>query len=378
MLLTMTCKSLRVGCYGSQIPMKAATYSKAKETSKANPKGLRKLKLSNIRAKHVITLMDAKGYLEFYKGFNDVGNGESMMSCVLFKQDLIKLIPKELIKSYSINVKVDDMVVVRDSETKEDIYGFSGLRQYRTQKSMMASYNKCLTGHSIRFDNKLCYVLYKQVFSDGMELAGRIYSFGTFQTMDSKLRKYITVDSEVTTEVDLKANHISMLYLIQGITLRPDFDCYNVDLNPYSYIDTRAVCKMGVMCIINCKNKTGAARALKKLVDKNIKSGRDIYKVFTGEPHKFYSKVIRLLCEKHSKINFFNHDKPLWGVLQRLDSRICEYVVNHFTSNDEVVLCWHDSWVVPLSKQQELIDTIYKAWYSVFGTRDNCFIKIVF
>ena len=196
--------------------------------------------------------------------------------------------------------------------------------------------------------------------------------------MQSHLREHVTIDSQKCTEVDIKANHISMMYVLAGIKLDKDFDCYEIGLQGFSSKDERNICKMAVMCIINCKSILGAAKALQKIVLDDAKDKEPYLKCFHEEDESFYQLVVNLLRQKHDKLNFFHKGEVLWKKLQRLDSKIMEHVIKYFTEKDEVVLGWHDSWVIRKPLKKELKDVIRESWFKVFGTYDNCFIKVEF
>lgn len=370
MLITLVGKAMRSGCMGSQIPMKNETYVTANKKHQ--------LGLNRDRAKYVILAMEEKEYLDFYTGFKDFKNNISIMSCVTFNEKLTNLFPESITKRYARNITKDEMVEIKDSTTKQVIAKLTRFKGIGKHKDFMLEYNSLLAIHDIRYGAKKCRTVYKQIFSDDLEGGGRIYSFGTFQTMRSEMRKQLTIDGEGVTECDLRANHISQLYLLHGIKLDEGFDCYSIYLKGFEYKDIRNICKMAVMCLINCKSKVAAAKALEKIVreDRDDKSG--YLAMFPLGNEDFYKEVINQLVDKHKRIKFFKQGEVLWKKMQRLDSKVCEYVLEHFTNKGEVVLGWHDSWVCRKELQQELIDTIREGWYSVFGTYDNCFIKVEF
>ena len=370
MIITLVGKSLRSGCKGSQIPMKNDTYVTANKEHQ--------LGLNKDRAKHVILEMEINGYLDFYSGFKDFKHDIAIMSCVTFKDKLTNLFPESVVSRYARNITKDEMVEIKDSVTKQVIAKLTRFKGVGKHKDFMFEYNSLLAIHDIRYGSKRCQTVYKQIFSDDLDKGGRIYSFGTFQTMRSEMRQKLTIDGEITTECDLKANHISQLYLIHGIKLEEDFDCYSIYLEGYEHKDTRNICKMAVMCLINCKSKVAASKALEKIVKEDRDDREGYLKMFPVGNEDFYNEVINKLINKHKRIKFFNKGETLWQKMQRLDSKVCEYVLEHFTNKGEVVLGWHDSWICRRSLRQELIDTIREGWYSVFGTYDNCFIKVEF
>ena len=370
MVITMVGRALVSGCKGSQLTLDASKYVMVNEKRDKN--------LDHRRVRKVLDTLEDLGYINLFIGYKDFKYDISIMSCVLFSEELISLFPENIVKSYGRNITLDEMVEIKDTKTKLPIVKLTRFKGVGNNKAFMFDYNSMLQRHDIRLGSRKCFVQYKQVFADDLDGAGRIYSFGMFQTMQSHLREVITIDSQTCTEVDIKANHISMMYLLEGIKLDKDFDCYYIDLYGFEYKDIRNLCKMAIMCMINCKSPIGTVKALKKIVDEDSLDKEPYLKPFHNKDESYYQLVINLLKKKHNRLNFFRKGEVLWKKLQRLDSKVMEGVLEHFTKKDEVVLGWHDSWVIRKPLRNELKRVIEDSWFKVFGTYDNCFIKVEF
>lgn len=374
MMVTLVGKALKIGCRGSQITLSTGHY-KTSNYYREDKGDTRKL--NRDRVKQVILEMEKHNLLDFYIGYKDVVLGVSIISCVLFNKVLIDMFPLSIIKSYSDSISLDEMVEVKDPVTKEKFVKLTRFKGVGKHKNFMLEYNNLLKESDIRKGNRKCFVQYKQVFSKDLEGAGRIYSFGSFQTMNGCLRRTITINGEEVTEVDLRANHISMIYLLNGIVIDEAFDCYYIEIEGFTYKDLRNLCKMAIMCMINCSRWDTASTALNNVVKEDKESKEPYLQVFHTQPLDFFKKVVKMLIDKHSRINFFDK-RFTWDKLQRLDSSICEKVLEHFKKKKEIVLGWHDSWVIRKSLQKELIDVVKDSWCKVFGTYANCFIKVEF
>jgi hypothetical protein len=57
-------------------------------------------------------------------------------------------------------------------------------------------------------------------FTESTKLGGRFY--GSYQSIESELRKYILIDGEPTVELDYKALHMSLLYAREGLPVIGD------------------------------------------------------------------------------------------------------------------------------------------------------------
>lgn len=373
----MTCvgKSLRAGNNGSQFPLKNAHYIKANS--------LHQIGLNAQRAFHVIGLLDKEGWIEHYKGYSDLKNKNNYMrGCIIFSKKLKGLYTVSLISRYARPVTPAEMIVVKDSKTKEPFMKLTKFKGVGSHRSFMKDYNGMLNRTTIALCGINCAVSYKQVFSDNLDNAGRFYSFGGFQTAHAELRSMITLNGNITTEVDVKGIHPAICRLVQGCPcVDESFDPYGTTLNlniPVS--EARLLCKKAMMCMINCKTKRGASIALENIWKEDIseKVNDKALPSLTYFDAKVAKDVIEALEKHNSPVKFFGKDQTTWGQLQRLDSRVCEGVMRKLLQDDIAVLVYHDSWLVEAEYREILKGYIFDSWYEVFSTRDNCFLTIDF
>lgn len=364
-LVTMAGYAIKNNCTGSQIPMGAAKFTSANARTK--------LALNHKRMKIVLEKAESLGYISYYNGFNDIKQNTAIMSCFIIKEKLSVYYTESRLKSFKSGVEANEVIEVKDEngELFNKLTRFAGVNVFR---NLMLDYNACLSKNDIRIGVRKAFVAYKQVFSIDLEGAGRYYTFGGFQTMQSSDRVDITINGSNTIEIDVVSNHLSIMYTLEGIKLFDKFDCYYVDIGNYEYKDVRRLCKYAIMCMINCKTKSGAYKALFNILKKDYESDNEL-SIFECN-HDICKLVVDKLIDKHNKLTFFGKDLVLWRKLQRLDSKICEGVIRHFTKESKVVLCWHDSWRVESQYEDELYKCIRDSWFTVFGTYDNCFLKV--
>ncbi len=374
-VVTCVAKSLRAGNNGSQFPLKEKVY-----TSANNVHGLG---LNNKRASLVVKLLDEKGWLTFYKGFKDVKNPDNKMrSCLIFSDDLKALFSANLLARYARPITETEMVEVKDSKTKQSFMKLTRFKGVSSHRNFMVNYNKLLSESEITIAGVQCAVTYKQVFADDLDGGGRFYTFGKFQTAQSELRRFIKINGNHTTEVDVRGIHPAICRTLQGGNpLKESFDPYGID-NTYNINNQefRLLCKFAVMCMINCKTKVGASKALTNIVQDDFKKNyedRDFTSVVCFD-NKISIGIINKLILHNSPVNFFGKDQLTWQELQRYDSKVSEGVMKRFIKNKIPVLCYHDSWVCEVQHRDFLIESIKESWYDVFSTNDNCFLKIEF
>lgn len=185
----------------------------------------------------------------------------------------------------------------------------------------------------------------------------------TPQNMSKPERGSILIDGERTVELDYEAFHIHMLY-------SPMFYGYASDVskivnshilkNPYNEQEIglpRALIKQVILIVINAKNYNEAKRALlKKLIEK-------------PEWAEYRSKldhVIKAVVSYHYPIaGKFYSDVGI--LLQRIDSDMARYIVNHFAKMGVLCLPVHDSFVVKEEYREELLRVMTRAYKAVMN-----------
>lgn len=374
-VITCVGKALRSGNNGSQFPLFSKHYAEANTHHN--------LGLNHNRASFVIKELDRLGWITYYKGYKNLKNSEDVMrSCITFSKNLKVLYSAKLIGMYSRQISAAEMIEVKDPETKEPFMKLTKFKGVSDHRNFMKNYNGLLAEASVKVCGVPCAVTYKQVFSGDLESGGRYYTFGSFQTAKSELRPYITINGDKVTEVDIRGVHPAICRLLQGCKpLEEGFDPYGIT-NIYGVTDKelRGLCKSALMCMINCKTKVGASKALLNII------AEDLREVEEDQELKGFSyltleeaKLIISKIEKRNKpVKFFGKGSFCWQELQRYDSKVCEGVLRRFINKGIPVLCWHDSWVCQVQYQDFLIDSIRQSWFEVFSTYDNCFLKIEF
>jgi hypothetical protein len=376
-VITCVGKSLRTGVNGSQFSLKSANFTTANK--------IHNLKLNQKRASEVIRRLDEQGWLVYYKGYKNLKVEDDLMrSCIIFSKKLTSLFSIRLIARYAEKISQTEMVEVRDSKTKLPFMKLTRFKNVNSRRNSMYDYNKVLHEGDITLGGFNCAVTYKQVFSDDLDGAGRLYTFGGFQTAHGDLRSLIKIKGNIVTEVDIKGIHPSICRLLQGCPkVDESFDPYGIGSefkSDWSVIELRSICKAAMMCMINCKRKKGASEALYNIWAKDCNRLDDdrwfpSIKYFDID---LAETLITYLEEHNSPVVFFGKGSLDWKQLQRCDSRVCEGVVARFTQKGIPVLCWHDSWVCEVQHRDFLIQCIKDSWFEVFNTKDNCFLKVEF
>ena len=98
----------------------------------------------------------------------------------------------------------------------------------------------------------------------------------------------------------------------------------------------------------------------------------EIKKKYVGIERPFPAKQLcQALCDHNYKIaHFFFSDSGV--VLQNLDSKMADLIIQDFISDDEVLLPYHDSFIVKKSLEEKLETSMNKAYTYVVGSNMNC------
>jgi hypothetical protein len=170
-----------------------------------------------------------------------------------------------------------------------------------------------------------------RVFNETFSRGGRFY-YGWWQEMPSELRRYITIDDQPTSELDYGSQHLLLLYALND----DEFPWLRGNIDPYGVANRDLMKQVFVICV-NGESREQAIQAIRKEINYN-------YPDLTST-NQFINPLIDTTIEKHPELSdyFFS---GMWAELQRQDSKIAEYVLNHMRAKKILVLPVHDSFVV--------------------------------
>lgn len=374
-LFTGTLKAIKYDNYRFKIPMRQETYTKYNRCSKQN--------ISYSRMRTLVTKLDSLGLLELYKGYWFSGD-DCMSSFIELSNEWLNMFPDHLCKIYGIARQLDlievvrtDYVFIKGKKTKiKTPLPTKGLRGIKAKRDNLLSYNKILSKTVIRIKDQLVTnIIYKRKFEIGLDGHGRFYTIGGFQSEKSYLRSTITLNGEETVEWDIKATQPSILFTWAGIKMPEGYDPYKIITSfDCDQKQLRSFCKVSLLCILFNATKKGASSAMVDKIRKDKKKceeGKDCeYRTLHNLKH-LCSIILKELLVTNKAISKFFFHKELWYKLQNADARICEYVIDKFTSFNIPLLSIHDSWVVGEKYSELLQTTIKDAWFSVLGNVDN-------
>lgn len=214
----------------------------------------------------------------------------------------------------------------------------------------------------------------RRIFNRGsFECGGRFYG-GWWQRCSSDLRAKIFMDDRPTNEIDFSGLHIVMLYAEMGINYWEEIGAppYAMPVLPFLNDEKHAryVAKALMLVLLNAKSEAAAYGAFR-----NKAGYGSVEKRFTNDQ---LGQVLYILKENHRLIaNQFGADAGIR--LMWKDSQISEKILQRSLDWNVPILLVHDSYIVPIGYEDDLINAMYEAFDLVMGVPlrrpDNIAVK---
>lgn len=296
-------------------------------------------------------------------------------SIITIKQKLLDLLKPYL--KYECHWQLDNVLVLRDGKGKDVEFDLD--KDKRRMLRELTNLNKMLYNSCISLDDGTQSILQlRRIFNNNFQRGGRFYSSnGVIQCNKGDERLKIKIDDEFVIELDYKAIHPSIAYTKMGITLPEGFDHYH--LNNWEdfgsdYKTVRQLVKTSLLIAINCDSRREAALAIGKAIADDSEKDQDEKEFGELDSKCNVYDLLDSLIEKHQPIA----EQVIYGGMgpqfQYDDSRIAEYVLNHFHKQAEPCIPVHDSFIVRESLEDELRGVMKEAFREILGDDSNCFI----
>ncbi len=189
-----------------------------------------------------------------------------------------------------------------------------------------------------------------RVFNDGraeFDRGGRFYG-AWWEGIESKYRRFITINSKPTVELDYQAIHPSLLYAHIGEKWDPNDDAYRLEhINPLLTPDFRKTYKIQFQRLLNAKANI-APRQLPPLPP-----GIDSLEPITVAFSEMHAPVADYFFQGIGK------------ELQYRDAQIAEQVMLRMLEQGYVVLAVHDSFIVQTQAKDILKETMRESFKDV-------------
>ena len=193
--------------------------------------------------------------------------------------------------------------------------------------------------------------------------SGRFYG-GFWQRIGEDHRKKILINDEETRELDFSSLHPVLAYANVGV----DYWKENPRVGPYDIavagIDdskvAREIVKKLLLLALNARDEGSLFKAFRSEFDYSLLEEEFSF------TNSVLSKILDSIKARHSIIV----DQIATGAgtkLMNLDGKIVEFVIKRFLQTNTPVLSVHDSFIVQISKVNELQIAMKDAWAFVTG-----------
>ena len=344
----------------------------------------------NISAKTigVVKTLRENGLIGFKEGFErQEGFSSGRISRIWAEPPLVRLFEKSALNEFMIYSYTDrETIVLKDSDKNKIDYPET--EETESQRYVVQHYNELLEGtfidigsaNSPRLEierhkgsknpDKPHYVNIQhrgkfthRVFNNSsFTESGRFYG-GFWQRIGEDYRKQILINDEPTVELDFSSLHPVLAYATAGVDYWKEYPNVGVYDIPVDGVDdsqvARLVIKKLFLLALNAPNNDGLFRAFRSEFD--YSSLGDLQYEFTDD---VLSKLLDSIKAKHPMIA----DQIATGAgtkLMNLDSKIVEFVIERFLTNNAVVLSVHDSFIVPVRHRDMLLQAMKDAWVFV-------------
>lgn len=258
--------------------------------------------------------------------------------------------------------------------------------------TVLSAYNESLEQRQINVCGyDIPEIYFRRIFNEGLDSGGRYYDQGQFLGKSKEERSTTLIDGEGTVSLDFKHLHPSICYELKGIDLKGK-DPYKVEvecsinttlvnawMEEYKVGTTpnykRNLAKLALLCMINAKSKSSCMSAITQEIHKDKSLLNQGKRRFVGIYDVKVKALVDALYEHNKEIKEYFYSGH-GVVMQNFDSRMIEYCIKVFLSEEEVLIPVHDCIVIKEGLTSFGLDTMEDAYGKVLGSSMNCKIEI--
>jgi hypothetical protein len=333
--------------------------------------------------KKVITLIDRLkvcGLVHQKIGFQDRATGSAFRSRLWSSDLLIAMFEGTSIHELSIGDHEGRETVILRDENKAD-FDYDETDFTRETRTLLGRYNALLARTHIdihTLEEPSLWVgsgkkrkriligqhnkFVRRVFNNSnFGEGGRFYG-GWWQRCPKEMREYIFIEGSYTSEIDYSGIHLVLMYAKLGVDYWEEIgdDPYQIPAPSWwsETINLRDVAKKLLLIAINAGDETKAYLAFRN----KSPNGSEEKKMTNDQ----LSELLEALKLKHSRIA----DQLASGAgifLMNTDSEVTSKIISHFVELDVPILTIHDSYIVPMGYEYELLEVMKHAFAEVTG-----------
>lgn len=281
---------------------------------------------------------------------------------------------KKLVNKPSKFEPLDNVVILRDGYKKDKIFKVDEVTKETI--SYVNRYNSFSRDIEVMFrDKRLDAQIYK-VFNKDFKHGGRSQMNSEYQRLNGEKRDEVVIGGDITCCYDYKGFEPSIAYSIKQEIM--EGDPYTIDAlheKGYEEKTARKLAKAIFIICLNCDNLTQAKRSLSMWISENMDLDKLYDKGYIPVKTIPTAEVIEDMLDYHHMIRevFFSSHRGY--CVQNVGASINDFVLDSMIQNHKtLVIQVHDDFRCTIEKEEELKETMYKAYESVLGFSDNCYI----
>lgn len=341
-----------------------------------------KRKVSHTYTKSLLQFLNQKDYGDLYVGgeVEDFCFVNGKWQPTVFSKSYFKINDKlrSVYDKYVIQPKsfepLDNVVILRDKDKKDKTYKVDEVTKETI--SYVNRYNRFSRDIEVMFrDKRLDAQIYK-VFNKDFKHGGRSQMNSEYQRLNGEKRDEVVIGGDITCCYDYKGFEPSIAYSIKQEIM--EGDPYTIDAlheKGYEEKTARKLAKAIFIICLNCDNLTQAKRALSMWISENMDLEKLYNKGYIPVKTIPTAEVIEDMLDYHHMIRevFFSSHRGY--CVQNVGASINDFVLDSMIQNHKtLVIQVHDDFRCTVEKEDALKETMYKAYESVLGFSDNCYI----
>lgn len=210
--------------------------------------------------------------------------------------------------------------------------------------------------------------IYCRIFNETFDFGGRFYRADilAIKNKQNDGRLDIKINGDSVVEVDFSNLHFRIASALEELNTDDlPLDVYSGMIPDETNKYDRAIVKVAVNIMFNCKNEEDAQKAIQLEINKLSKVPDNNYSLGVAK-----SVMSLIKCEYPDFAHMFCNNDSFGRVLQNHDSNLASDILEVFIEKEIPCLPVHDSFVVQKQYLDLLCDTMGDAFRNRFNTKD--------
>lgn len=268
--------------------------------------------------------------------------------------------------------RLTDVLEVRDSSGNKISKRIGDKERWLIET--LNTYNTLANKVKVEANGSRYWIQAKKVFNNSsFNCGGRTYLVGDTSVMKNSIRKDLKLDGKDTVELDYSALHPRIIAEIEGEKLVEGFDPYGIVLGGYDLQCLRKIVKVALLCCINAKDFNSARKALNYHMMKNMDLAQ-WKKDCLLPPVVGTTDIFDAILYHNTYLSEWLY-KGKGGLLQNIDSKMMDYIIDSFQQKGSLIIPIHDGLICQKSFTRWGIGIMIDAYEEVLGSKYNVKIK---